>query len=291
MVITRYSGPRESHKVENSYKKGGSTIPISLHYNHHPFYSLIHTTSTMSISSRTILFFAVVLIACTYMVSAAPIKIVDNGVQLEANINSPSNRINMFKKVDEDEDEDEDEYVTSTSTSTSTATSSFTSTSTEDATATTTEETSTTTINEEATTTTTEEATTTSNKKKSTTTTTEPEEPTEAPVSKSKSSSSGSFSGDATWYNTGMGSCGWDNKESQMVVAVNHGQMENGANPNKNPNCGRSITVKGPKGSVTVKVVDTCPGCDYGALDLSPAAFAEIADLSQGRITASWSWN
>ncbi|KAI8640655.1 RlpA-like double-psi beta-barrel-protein domain-containing protein-containing protein [Parasitella parasitica] len=108
---------------------------------------------------------------------------------------------------------------------------------------------------------------------------------------KSKSSSSGDYSGDATYYNTGLGSCGWTSKESELIVALNIGQMDNGANSNNNPNCGRSITATGPKGSVTVKVVDTCPGCANGDLDLSPAAFERIADLTAGRVPISWSWS
>ena len=35
---------------------------------------------------------------------------------------------------------------------------------------------------------------------------------------------------------------------------------------------------------VTVQVVDRCVGCKYFDLDLSPAAFEELADLSVGRL-------
>lgn len=113
-----------------------------------------------------------------------------------------------------------------------------------------------------------------------------------ATIKKSKaSSSSSSSSGDATYYNTGLGSCGWTSKDSDLIVALNHGQMENGANSNNNPNCGRTITATGPNGSVTVKVVDTCPGCANGDLDLSPAAFAKIADMSAGRVPVTWDWS
>jgi expansin (peptidoglycan-binding protein) len=242
---------------------------------------------SISVSSRIVLLFAVALVACVYMVSAAPIAIVNNGLQLGANIDSSSTRINMFKKVDDNAVE----YTTTTSTATSTSISTSTKTSsTEEPTTTTTVDESTTTTKKPTTTTTVDESTTTTtNKASKTTTTTDSQEPTEAPVS--KSSSSGSYTGDATWYNTGLGSCGWDNKESELIVAVNHEQMGQVPNPNKNSNCGRFISVKGPKGSVNVKVVDTCPGCAHGALDLSPAAFAQIADLSQGRVTINWSWN
>ncbi|GAN02161.1 riboflavin aldehydeforming enzyme [Mucor ambiguus] len=142
---------------------------------------------------------------------------------------------------------------------------------------------------EESTTTTTTATSTKHHKTKTSTTTTATATPT-TKKSKSSSSSSGDYSGDATYYNTGLGSCGWESAESEMIVALNHGQMENGANSNKNPNCGRHITATGPKGSVTVKVVDTCPGCANGDLDLSPAAFAKIADMDAGRVPVSWSW-
>lgn len=132
------------------------------------------------------------------------------------------------------------------------------------------------------------------NYRKSITTTKKSTSTKKAPVTKaaaqSSSSSSGSYSGDGTYYQPGLGSCGWTNSDSDMIVAVNHIQMANGANSNHNPNCGRTIKVKGPKGSVTVKVVDTCPGCGSGALDLSPAAFEKIADLSAGRVPISWSY-
>ncbi|CAO3656124.1 unnamed protein product [Mucor fragilis] len=162
-----------------------------------------------------------------------------------------SRRINIFKKHDDDEDEDDEE-------------------------------------DEEYTTTTTT-ATKTKHHKTKTSTTTATATPT-TKKSKSSSSSSGDYSGEATYYNTGLGSCGWDNAESEMVVALNHGQMENGENSNHNPLCGRRITATGSKGSVTVKVVDTCPGCANGDLDLSPAAFAKIADMADGRVPVSWSW-
>ncbi|KAI8384341.1 RlpA-like double-psi beta-barrel-protein domain-containing protein-containing protein [Radiomyces spectabilis] len=99
-----------------------------------------------------------------------------------------------------------------------------------------------------------------------------------------------SFSGDGTFYTVGMGSCGTDDSNEDMVAALNAPQMGSSSNPNNNPNCGRKARVKGPKGSVTVKIVDTCPPCKKGDLDLSPAAFAKIADMSEGRVSISWNW-
>lgn len=65
-----------------------------------------------------------------------------------------------------------------------------------------------------------------------------------------------------------MGSCGSENSDSELVAAMNHGQMANGGNSNNNPNCGRRVSIHGPNGSVTVKVVDTCPSCGHGDIDL-----------------------
>jgi ribosomal protein S27E len=57
-------------------------------------------------------------------------------------------------------------------------------------------------------------------------------------------------SGQATFYEVGLGSCGKTNKNTQMVAALSSSIM-------KKSYCGKSITLKGGKGSVTVQVVDT----------------------------------
>jgi len=69
-----------------------------------------------------------------------------------------------------------------------------------------------------------------------------------------------------------------------MICAMNVEQMSKAL-------CGKSITVNGPLGSVTVTIVDTCMGCASGSVDLSPAAFNKIADQAQGRVPISWSYN
>lgn len=94
--------------------------------------------------------------------------------------------------------------------------------------------------------------------------------------------SRGSMSGQATYYTPGLGSCGQTNSEDDMVVALSSADMSKSM-------CGTSITVKSKTGSVTVKVVDTCPGCKSGSVDLSPAAFKKIGSLSAGVIPVSWS--
>jgi expansin (peptidoglycan-binding protein) len=42
--------------------------------------------------------------------------------------------------------------------------------------------------------------------------------------------------------------------------------------------CGKMATVSWQGKSVRVRVVDECPECGYDNLDLSPAAFEQLAD-------------
>jgi expansin (peptidoglycan-binding protein) len=46
--------------------------------------------------------------------------------------------------------------------------------------------------------------------------------------------------------------------------------------------CGGYLDVHGPRGDVRVLIADRCPGCAPGQLDLSTAAFEQVADRSDG---------
>ncbi|KAL7316856.1 hypothetical protein PS15m_003292 [Mucor circinelloides] len=95
--------------------------------------------------------------------------------------------------------------------------------------------------------------------------------------------------GQGTFYDleTRVGSCGKQNKNSELVAAVNSEQM--GDNGRNNPNCGKDIEVVGPSGkTIQVTVVDNCKTCKSGGLDLSPAAFEEIGDFSHGSVPIKW---
>ncbi|MCY1142786.1 expansin EXLX1 family cellulose-binding protein [Actinoplanes sp. Pm04-4] len=52
--------------------------------------------------------------------------------------------------------------------------------------------------------------------------------------------------------------------------------------------CGTYIDVTGPKGKVRVKVIDSCPECPAGHLDLSLAAFKKIGNQSAGIIPITY---
>lgn len=91
-------------------------------------------------------------------------------------------------------------------------------------------------------------------------------------------------SGVATYYAaTGAGNCGFDPSPNDLdVAAMDQPEWDGSAV------CGACVKVTGPKGTVTVRIVDLCPGCAKGHLDLSQQAFAKIADLPQGKVSISW---
>lgn len=104
----------------------------------------------------------------------------------------------------------------------------------------------------------------------------------------------GDFSGRATYYNIGVGytACGSRHNDNEYMVALNAPQFDphtpNG-NPNRNSLCNKKIQIKGPRGTVQASIVDKCPGCPYGGLDLTPAVFkAVIGDLGIGVGQVSW---
>lgn len=93
-----------------------------------------------------------------------------------------------------------------------------------------------------------------------------------------------SESGVATYYAAdGSGNCSFDPSPNDLDVAA----MDDPEWDNSNV-CGECVAVTGPKGSVTVRIVDRCPECETGHLDLSESAFAKIADVSAGRVPITW---
>jgi expansin len=91
--------------------------------------------------------------------------------------------------------------------------------------------------------------------------------------------------GEGTYYGAnGQGACGFaaDDSEPLLVAAMNLPDW-NGSRV-----CGMCAEVTGPLGTVTVRVVDQCPECDSGDLDLSPEAFDLIAERAAGRVPISW---
>lgn len=93
--------------------------------------------------------------------------------------------------------------------------------------------------------------------------------------------------GKATYYDfaDGSGACSFDATPNDLLVgAMNFPDYQaSGA-------CGACVAIDGPDGSVTVRIVDLCPECESGHIDLSPEAFSKVADLSLGVVPISWSY-
>lgn len=90
--------------------------------------------------------------------------------------------------------------------------------------------------------------------------------------------------GIATYYNaTGAGNCSFDaSPDNLMVAAMNAEEYDNSAV------CGSFVEVTGALGTITVRIVDQCPECAAGHLDLSREAFAEIDEIRLGRVPITW---
>ena len=93
-------------------------------------------------------------------------------------------------------------------------------------------------------------------------------------------------SGEATHYELaagGMGNCSYPSPPAgQLYVALSPSEYGGSAA------CGSYLQVSGPDGSVTVEVVDQCPECQAGHIDLSEQAFAKIAPLSAGLVPVTY---
>ncbi|BGP37208.1 hypothetical protein JCM10449v2_001113 [Rhodotorula kratochvilovae] len=110
-----------------------------------------------------------------------------------------------------------------------------------------------------------------------------------APAQTSSASSSGSsdtFSGRGTYYlQYGVaGSCGSVHSDSDYIVALSYTQVDSGSH------CGQKVLLTNADNgkSVEATVADTCPGCEYGAIDLSEGAFLQLGTLDQGVLNLEW---
>lgn len=93
--------------------------------------------------------------------------------------------------------------------------------------------------------------------------------------------------GQGTYYTPGLGSCGEQSSEDDMIVAVSHEMYDSkskGSDPNKNPLCGKKVEAQYGSRRVQVKVVDRCTGCKHSDLDFSPKAFKKLASIGKGRL-------
>lgn len=91
--------------------------------------------------------------------------------------------------------------------------------------------------------------------------------------------------GEATYYATGLGACGWTNTEDEMVVALNVHDWTNEA-------CGQYVEITdSTTGNVQkARIVDKCPGCASGDLDMTEKLFSALSNgnTDQGRFKMTW---
>jgi expansin (peptidoglycan-binding protein) len=96
----------------------------------------------------------------------------------------------------------------------------------------------------------------------------------------------GTVSGIATHYVlSGLPNCSYPSPPSNgYFVALSPSEYNSAAA------CGGYMTVTGPDGSVTVQVIDQCPECATGHIDLSEPAFAKLAPLGAGLINVHYQY-
>ncbi|EMD39428.1 expansin-like protein [Gelatoporia subvermispora B] len=106
----------------------------------------------------------------------------------------------------------------------------------------------------------------------------------------------GTLTGQGTFYQPGLGSCGITNTGADFIVAISSLIFDSfpgydGVNPTTNPICNMMVTANYAGKSVTVTITDSCGDCEQFELDFSPAAFEQLADQSLGRISGmTWSF-
>ncbi|KAI0883774.1 barwin-like endoglucanase [Annulohypoxylon maeteangense] len=98
------------------------------------------------------------------------------------------------------------------------------------------------------------------------------------------------YSGDMTYYAPGLGACGKYNNQNDHIVALAPAQYGYDANPNNAKVCGKKIKISYGGKSATATVVDKCPECLSGSIDVSPAVFKQLASLDKGRVKVTWNY-
>ena len=108
---------------------------------------------------------------------------------------------------------------------------------------------------------------------------------TASPACAAVTSAAAQTSGEATHYvlTPGDGNCSYPGlPNGGLFVALSPGEYAGSAA------CGSFIEVTGPDGSVTAEVVDQCPPCQAGHVDLSEQAFERIAPLAAGEVPVTY---
>lgn len=91
--------------------------------------------------------------------------------------------------------------------------------------------------------------------------------------------------GEATYYTfaSGAGACMFDSTPNNLMIGAMNQPDYQGSRI-----CGECVRVTGPKGTITIRIVDLCPECPGGNIDLSPQAFSLIGDITLGHVPITW---
>lgn len=105
-----------------------------------------------------------------------------------------------------------------------------------------------------------------------------------------------SYTGDLTYYATGLGACGVTSGYDDHIVAISEAIFDSysdNGNPNNNPLCNKQVTITGVDGSdYTATIVDRCTGCAAADLDLSEGFFNTVTSNGDGRVhNMSWKFD
>lgn len=94
-------------------------------------------------------------------------------------------------------------------------------------------------------------------------------------------------SGEGTFYapidGTNSGNCSIFIEQGDLMYCALNAIDYNNAAP-----CGGYIKVTGAKGSVVLQVVDSCPECSKGDVDMTEEAFSVIDEVINGRVPITW---
>lgn len=108
------------------------------------------------------------------------------------------------------------------------------------------------------------------------------------------------YSGDITYYDLGLGACGYDDAgTTEHIVALSKADWyKRGSGTSLGidmPNhawCDQTITITAGGKSTTALVHDICPDCESGSIDVSDNVFMTLfGSLEAGRKPVSWSFN
>ncbi|KND86375.1 Allergen Asp f 7 [Tolypocladium ophioglossoides CBS 100239] len=103
----------------------------------------------------------------------------------------------------------------------------------------------------------------------------------------------GPFNGQITYYDIGLGACGYNDAGldySESIVAIAVGMM--GSMSNGNPYCNQTITIHANGKSTTATVRDKCMGCAVDDIDVSKKVYMDLwGSLDSGRMPVTWEIN